>query len=166
MRYSVPEVSCYTEENGDAAAGRARWSRRTAFPLQSEPFDGERSTGAAGGSSGQRRSGKGWRGSCSRRGTAGGGAWPLLLSWRHRLSATRAAAAGRRGRKTSSGARAQVRPAGDASCRCSGYRGISAHLLLGPVIGPSSAQGRINDPSYGEDPHKEAPREENDDQNC
>jgi hypothetical protein len=52
------------------------------------------------------------------------------------------------------------------SCRCSGYRGIPAHLLLGPVIGPSSAQGRINDPRYGEDPHEEAPREENDGGNC
>jgi hypothetical protein len=50
-------------------------------------------------------------------------------------------------------------------CRCSGYRGIPVHLLLGPVIGPSSAQGRVNDPSYGEDPHEEAPREENDDGN-
>jgi hypothetical protein len=35
-------------------------------------------------------------------------------------------------------------------------------MLLGPVIGPSSAQGRIDDPSYEEDPHEEAPREEND----
>jgi hypothetical protein len=52
------------------------------------------------------------------------------------------------------------------ACRCSGYRGIPVHLLLGPVIGPSSAQGRINDPTYGEDPHEEAPREENDDRNC
>jgi hypothetical protein len=51
-------------------------------------------------------------------------------------------------------------------CRCSGYRGIPVHHLLGPIIGPSSAEGRINDPSYGEDPHEEAPREENDDQNC
>jgi hypothetical protein len=51
-------------------------------------------------------------------------------------------------------------------CRCSGYRGIPVHLLLGPVIGPSLAQGKDNDPSYGEDPHEEAPREENDDQNC
>ena len=51
-------------------------------------------------------------------------------------------------------------------CRCSGYRGIPVHLLLGPVIGPSSAQGRINDASYGEDPHEEAPHEENDDRNC
>jgi hypothetical protein len=50
--------------------------------------------------------------------------------------------------------------------RCSGYRGIPVHLLLGSVIGPSSAQGKDNDPSYGEDPHEEAPREENDDQNC
>jgi hypothetical protein len=33
-------------------------------------------------------------------------------------------------------------------CRCSGYRGIPVHLLLGLVIGPSLAQGRINDPSY------------------
>jgi hypothetical protein len=48
-------------------------------------------------------------------------------------------------------------------CRCSGYRGIPVHLLLGPIIGPSLAQGRINNPSYGEDPHEEAPREENDD---
>jgi hypothetical protein len=46
-------------------------------------------------------------------------------------------------------------------CRCSGYRGIPVHLLLGPIIGPSSAQGRTNDPSYEEDPH-----EENDGQNC
>jgi hypothetical protein len=49
--------------------------------------------------------------------------------------------------------------------RCSGYRGIPVHLLLGPVIGPPSAQGRINDTRYGEDPHEEAPREENDDGN-
>jgi hypothetical protein len=49
-----------------------------------------------------------------------------------------------------------------AVCRCSGYRGIPVYLLVGHVIGPSSALGRINDPSYGEDPHKEAPREEND----
>jgi hypothetical protein len=40
--------------------------------------------------------------------------------------------------------------------RCSGYQGISVNLLLGP----------INGPSYGEDPHEEAPREENDDRNC
>jgi hypothetical protein len=51
-------------------------------------------------------------------------------------------------------------------CRCSGYRGIPVHLLLGPVIGPSSAQGRINDPRYGEDPREEAPHEENDGGNC
>jgi hypothetical protein len=51
-------------------------------------------------------------------------------------------------------------------CQCNGYRGISVHLLLGPIIGPSSVQGRINDPSYREDPHEEAPREENDDGNC
>jgi hypothetical protein len=51
-------------------------------------------------------------------------------------------------------------------CRCSGYRGIPVHLLLGPVIGPSSAQERLNNPSYGEDPHEEAPREENDGGNC
>jgi hypothetical protein len=51
-------------------------------------------------------------------------------------------------------------------CRCSGYRGIPVHLLLGPFIGPSLAQGRISDPSYGEDPHEEAPHEENDDRNC
>jgi hypothetical protein len=54
----------------------------------------------------------------------------------------------------------------DEYCRCSGYRGIAVHLLLGPVIGPSSAQGKNNDPSYGEDPHEEAPREENDGGNC
>jgi hypothetical protein len=53
----------------------------------------------------------------------------------------------------------------EEDCRCSGYRGIPVHLLLGHVIGPSSAQGRANDPSYGEDPHEEAPREENDGQN-
>jgi hypothetical protein len=47
-------------------------------------------------------------------------------------------------------------------CRCNGYRGILVHLLLGPVIGPSSAQGIISDPSHGEDSHEEAPREEND----
>ena len=52
------------------------------------------------------------------------------------------------------------------ACRCNGYRGIPVHLLLGPVIGPSSAQERINDPSLGEDPHEEVPREENDDGNC
>jgi hypothetical protein len=51
-------------------------------------------------------------------------------------------------------------------CRCNGYPGIPVHLLLGPVIGPSSAQERINDPSLGEDPHEEVPREENDDGNC
>jgi hypothetical protein len=50
-------------------------------------------------------------------------------------------------------------------CRCNGNRGILVHLLLGPVIGPSSAQGRINNLRYGEDPHEEAPREENDDRN-
>jgi hypothetical protein len=50
--------------------------------------------------------------------------------------------------------------------RCSGYWGILVHLLLAPVIGKSLAQGRIDDPSYGEDPHEEAPREENDDGNC
>jgi hypothetical protein len=55
---------------------------------------------------------------------------------------------------------------GTQSCRCSGYWGIPVHLLLGPVIGPSSAQGRITDPSHEEDPHKEAPREENDNRNC
>jgi hypothetical protein len=44
--------------------------------------------------------------------------------------------------------------------------GISVHLLLGPVIGPASAQGRINNSSYGEDPHEEVPHEENDDRNC
>jgi hypothetical protein len=51
-------------------------------------------------------------------------------------------------------------------CRCSGYQGIPVHLLLGPIIGPSSNQGRINDPIYGEDPHEEAPHEENDGGNC
>jgi hypothetical protein len=50
--------------------------------------------------------------------------------------------------------------------QCSGYRGILVHLLLGPIIGPSSAQERISDPSYGEDPREEAPHEENDGQNC
>jgi hypothetical protein len=50
-------------------------------------------------------------------------------------------------------------------CRCSGYWGIPVHLLLGPVIGPSSAQEIINGTSHGEDPHEEAPREENDDGN-
>jgi hypothetical protein len=50
--------------------------------------------------------------------------------------------------------------------RCSRYRGILVHLLLGPIIGPSSAQGKINDPSPREDPHKEATREENDNGNC
>jgi hypothetical protein len=44
--------------------------------------------------------------------------------------------------------------------------GIPVYLLLGPVIGPSLAQGRANDPSYGEDPHEEAPHEENDGENC
>jgi hypothetical protein len=37
---------------------------------------------------------------------------------------------------------------------CSGYRGIPVHLLLGPVIGPSSAQERINDPSPGRRPSR------------
>jgi hypothetical protein len=50
-------------------------------------------------------------------------------------------------------------------CRCNGYRGIPVHLLLGPVIGPSSAQEIINNLQHGEDPHEEAPREENDDGN-
>jgi hypothetical protein len=50
-------------------------------------------------------------------------------------------------------------------CRCNGYWGILVHMLLGPIISPSSAQGRINDPSYGEDPHEEAPREEKKDGN-
>jgi hypothetical protein len=44
-----------------------------------------------------------------------------------------------------------------------GYPGPPAP---GPRHRPISAQGRINDPSYGEDPHEEAPREENDDRNC
>jgi hypothetical protein len=51
------------------------------------------------------------------------------------------------------------------ACRWNGYQGIPVHLLLGPVIGPSSAQGRINSPGYGEDPHEETPRKENDDEN-
>jgi hypothetical protein len=86
MEYFSPEVSCCSEEkNGDAEAGRARWSRRTASPLRLEPFDNERSSGVAGGSSGQRRSGKGWQGSFSRRGTAGRGTRPLLCSWRASL---------------------------------------------------------------------------------
>jgi hypothetical protein len=51
-------------------------------------------------------------------------------------------------------------------CRCSGYRGIPVHLLLGPAISPSSAQGIINGTSHEEDPHEEAPHEENDDRNC
>jgi hypothetical protein len=50
--------------------------------------------------------------------------------------------------------------------RCSRYQGIPVHLLLGPIISPSSAQGRANDPSYREDPHEEAPHEENDGENC
>jgi hypothetical protein len=50
-------------------------------------------------------------------------------------------------------------------CRWNGYRGIPVHLLLGPVIGPSSAQEIINNLRCGEDPHEEAPREENDDGN-
>jgi hypothetical protein len=54
---------------------------------------------------------------------------------------------------------------GGRHCRWNGYRGIPVHLLLGHIIGPSSAQGRINNPSYGEDPHEETPREENDDGN-
>jgi hypothetical protein len=54
---------------------------------------------------------------------------------------------------------------GLCGCRCSGYWGIPVHLLLGPVISPSSAQRRINEPSYKGDPHEEAPREENDDRN-
>jgi hypothetical protein len=43
--------------------------------------------------------------------------------------------------------------------------GIPVHLLLGPIIGPSSAQEIINNLQHGEDPHEEAPREENDDGN-
>jgi hypothetical protein len=62
------------------------------------------------------------------------------------------------------GPRGEVKPLLPA-CRCNGYRGIPVHLLLGPVIGPSSAQGRTNNLRYGEDPHEEAPREENDDGN-
>jgi hypothetical protein len=49
--------------------------------------------------------------------------------------------------------------------QCSRYQGIPVHVLLGPVIGPFSAQGKDDDPIYGEDPHEEAPHEENDDQN-
>jgi hypothetical protein len=63
--------------------------------------------------------------------------------------------------------RGRVRgPGSRGYCQCFRYRGISVHMLLGPVIGPSSAQGRTNDPSYGEDPHEEAPHEENDGENC
>jgi hypothetical protein len=36
----------------------------------------------------------------------------------------------------------------------------------GPHHRPIFSLGRANDPSYGEDPHEEAPHEENDDQNC
>jgi hypothetical protein len=36
------------------------------------------------------------------------------------------------------------------SCRCSGYRGIPVHLLLGPLIGLASAQGRNDDRSLAE----------------
>jgi hypothetical protein len=36
--------------------------------------------------------------------------------------------------------------------RCSGYRGIPVHLLLGPIISPSSAQGRTDDLSYSRRP--------------
>jgi hypothetical protein len=35
-------------------------------------------------------------------------------------------------------------------CRCSGYRGIPVHLLLGPFIGPTLAQGRNDDRSSAE----------------
>jgi hypothetical protein len=35
-------------------------------------------------------------------------------------------------------------------CRCFGYRGISVYLLLGPFIGPASAQGRNDDRSSAE----------------
>jgi hypothetical protein len=36
------------------------------------------------------------------------------------------------------------------NCRCSGYRGIPVHLLLGPFNGPTSAQGRNDDQSSAE----------------
>jgi hypothetical protein len=48
-------------------------------------------------------------------------------------------------------------------CRCSGYRGIPVHLLLGLFNGPASAQGVTMTEAVGEDPHEEAPHEENDD---
>jgi hypothetical protein len=35
-------------------------------------------------------------------------------------------------------------------CRCSGYRGIPVHLLLGPFNGPASAQGWNDDQSPAE----------------
>jgi hypothetical protein len=38
----------------------------------------------------------------------------------------------------------------ECMCRCSGYRGILVHLVLGPFIGPTSAQGRNNDRSSTE----------------
>jgi hypothetical protein len=36
------------------------------------------------------------------------------------------------------------------SCRCTGYRGIPVHLLLGPFNGPTSAQGRNDDQGSAE----------------
>jgi hypothetical protein len=48
-------------------------------------------------------------------------------------------------------------------CRCSGYRGISVHLLLGLFNGPASAQGATTTEVVGDDPHEEVPHEENDD---
>jgi hypothetical protein len=50
-----------------------------------------------------------------------------------------------------------------ATFRCSGYRGIPVHLLLGPFNGTASAQGATTTEAIGEDPHGEAPHEENDD---
>jgi hypothetical protein len=48
-------------------------------------------------------------------------------------------------------------------CRCSGYRGIPVHLLLGLFNSPASAQGAMTTEAVGEDSREEAPHEENND---
>jgi hypothetical protein len=49
------------------------------------------------------------------------------------------------------------------ACRCSGYRGIPVHLLLGLFNGPASAQGATTTEVVVEEPREEVPHEENDD---
>jgi hypothetical protein len=132
-------------KNAEMVSGRC--SRRTTSPLLSEPFDGERSSSAAGGSSGQQHSGKGWRGSCSRRGTAGGGARLLLRSWRARLLSWRARLLSWRqrllcywsGRGWPAGARDQLRRACLAPARRAQVRS-SVYFQIRTTIGQENIQ--------------------------